>query len=111
MNPYDLKRQESSNFLRAAMYSAATLKEMLQQGYDPNLKNPEDGRTALHYAAEANNVPAVVELCQHKKTKLHVEDHDGLTAFDVAMERGHSLAAFQIKHWTGIRKRKKCIIS
>ncbi|XP_076462617.1 uncharacterized protein LOC143294975 [Babylonia areolata] len=57
---------------------------LLDRGADPSVKNSR-GRTALHAAAEANNVGLVVDLL--KACSVHALDLDGDTALHVAVQR------------------------
>jgi ankyrin repeat protein len=65
----------------------ASLKEMLEQGHDPNSAG-EEGRTPLHYAARYGNVSAVDLLLSNGAT-VSLRDMRGQTALHLAADGGH----------------------
>jgi ankyrin repeat protein len=56
-----------------------------EYGVDPNGAD-EDGRTALHRAAEYGRVRAVNRLVEKHKVDIHKRTRDGETALDLADE-------------------------
>ncbi|XP_050437017.1 ankyrin repeat domain-containing protein 6-like [Adelges cooleyi] len=50
---------------------------------------PEDGRTALHYAASTGDCPAVTELLAKKSVDPNAQDAVGYSAVQIAAAEGH----------------------
>jgi ankyrin repeat protein len=75
--------------LRAAVMggNADACRILLQHGCDPNVADPDDGFTALHYAASRSDV-ATVEILLSARANPTLKDKGSRTARDVAEESG-----------------------
>jgi uncharacterized protein len=70
----------------AARPNGPGARDLLAQGADPNVRDPE-GRTALMVAIENNHNPDVIELMLAKGAQVNATDRDGSTALMIAGDR------------------------
>lgn len=75
---------------RAGAFDApATISSLLSAGADPNLRDPEDGATALHFAAEFLS-PEIVSLLLDQGADPGVKDKQGRTPLAAARAAGRA---------------------
>lgn len=70
---------------------AAIAHAFLAKGADPNATDRQDG-PALHWAAGSGKADTVRLLIAHG-ADVALRDHNGMTALDVALRRGHEAVA------------------
>ena len=72
-------------FLFAARTGDSALgSECISKGVDINVRDPEYGASAMHFAAAASARPFLARLIRHPDVDFLAKDSDGLTVCDIA---------------------------
>lgn len=58
--------------------------ECISKGVDVNVRDPEHGASALHFAAAASARPFLAKLIRHPDVDFLARDRDGWTPYDIA---------------------------
>ena len=69
---------------------------LLNNGADPNLKDPEHEWTALHHAAFRGHYAVCERLLRDDRTRVLARDHDGATALMLACGQAQYRAAMEL---------------
>ncbi len=83
---------ESSIFSAASRGDTGAVVDIMRRGYGVNTPD-ENGMTALHHAAAANQTQVVEMLLNDYGANATIQDKQGRTALDVADESGSAEAA------------------
>ena len=95
--------QNPGALLEAARTSdAATIKDLLEQGTDPNVPSKIGKFTPLHFAAFFNDMEGIRALLD-AKAEINLQNSDGNTPLHLAARNGHASAVEQLLKSNGIR--------